>query len=112
MKFLMTFVFCLMSFFSVHAEDLSQKFEKLLPIMTAQVKGKEITPKTTAELEKLFNTEKGTVPRLFVKKLPDDFSKKGTKELYAKVFTALILRENEQILGDRYLFLILKEKYE
>lgn len=112
MKILMTFVICLMSFISAQAEELSQQFEKLLPIMTAKVEGKEITPKTTAELEKLFNTEKGTVPRLFVKKLPKDFTAKGSKELYAKVLTALILRENEQILGDRYLFLILKEKYE
>ena len=112
MKILMTFVICLMSFISPQAEELSQQFEKLLPIMTAKVEGKEVTPKTTAELEKLFNTEKGTVPRLFVKKLPKDFTEKGSKELYAKVLTALILRENEQILGDRYLFLVLKEKYE
>ncbi len=112
MKILMSFMFCLMSFVSVHAEELSDKFEKLLPVMTAKVEGKEIAPKTTAELEKLFKTEKGTVPRLFVKKLPNDFAEKGSKELYAKILTALILRENEQILGDRYLFLILKEKHD
>lgn len=112
MKFLITFVFCLTILFSVQAEELSQKFEKLLPVMTAKVQGKEITPKTTAELEKLFNTQKGTIPRLFVKKLPKDFAEKGSKELYAKILTALVLRENEQILGDRYLFLILKEKYD
>lgn len=112
MKFLLTFVFCFMSFIYVYAGDKTQNFEKLLPIMTANVEGKEISPKTTADLEKLFNTEKGTVPRIFVKKLPKDFAEKGSKELYAKILTALILRENEQILGDRYLFLILKEKYE
>lgn len=112
MRILLTFTFCLMSVFSVKADNLSQRFEQLLPIMTAEVEGKEVTPKTTAELEKLFDSEKGTVPRIFVKKLPKDFAEKGSKELYAKVLTALILRENEQFLGDRYLFLILKEKYE
>ncbi len=111
MKFLMTLIFCFISFTS-YADELSQNFEKLLPIMTANVEGQEITPKTTDELEKLFSTEKGTVPRIFVKKLPEDFSKKGSKELYSKILTALILRENEQILGERYLFLILKEKYD
>lgn len=112
MKIFITFIFCLLSFFSARAEDLSQKFDKLLPIMTAKVEGRDISPQTTAELNKLFDTEKGSIPRLFVKKLPQDFSEKGSKELYAKILTALILRENEQILGDRYLFLILKEKYE
>ena len=56
MKILFTFVFCIMSLFPVRAEELSKRFEKLLPVMTAQVQGREITPKTTAELEKLFNT--------------------------------------------------------
>ena len=90
MKFLITFIFCLMTFVSAQAEELSDKFEKLLPVMTAKVEGKEITPKTTEELEKIFNTEKGTVPRLFVKKLPKDFAQKGSKELYAKVLTFTI----------------------
>ena len=111
MRIFIISVFCLLSFFSVHAEELSQTFEKLLPIMTGDVEGQEIVPDTTEQLEKLFNTPKGTVPRLFVKKLPEDFPLKGSHELYAKVLTALILRENERILGDRYLFLILKEKY-
>jgi uncharacterized FlgJ-related protein len=88
----------------------SDQFEKLFPILTAEPEGKEISPKTTAELEKLFDTPKGEIPRLFVKKLPDDFAEKGSKELYAKVITALILKENEQILGEQYLFSILKEK--
>lgn len=88
-------------------------FEKLLPIFTKEIQEKEITPKTTEELEKLFQSSlKDELPRVFIKKLPADFSKKGTKELYSKVITALILRENEKILKERVLFLLLKNKFD
>ena len=109
MKFFFTFIFCILFNLPIFAQQTDQ-FEKLFPILTAEVEGKEISPKTTAELEKLFDTPKGEIPRLFVKKLPDDFAEKGSKELYAKIITALILKENEQILGEQYLFFILKEK--
>ena len=109
MKLFFTFIFCILFNLPIFAQQTDQ-FEKLFPILTAEVKGKEISPKTTAELEKLFDTSKGEIPRLFVKKLPNDFAEKGSKELYAKIITALILKENEKILGERYLFLLLKEK--
>jgi uncharacterized FlgJ-related protein len=109
MKHFFTFIFLILLNLPIYAQQ-SDQFEKLFPILTAEPEGKEISPKTTAELEKLFDTPKGEIPRLFVKKLPDDFAEKGSKELYAKVITALILKENEQILGEQYLFSILKEK--
>ena len=109
MKLFFTFIFLILFNLPIFAQQTDQ-FEKLFPILTAEVEGKEITPKTTEELEKLFDTPKGEIPRIFVKKLPDDFAKKGSKELYAKVITALILKENEQILGEQYLFFLLKEK--
>lgn len=109
MKHFFTFIFLILLNLPIYAQQ-SDQFEKLFPILTAEPEGKEISPKTTAELEKLFDTPKGKIPRLFVKKLPDDFAEKGSKELYAKVITALILKENEQILGEQYLFSILKEK--
>ena len=109
MKHFFTFIFLILLNLPIYAQQ-SDQFEKLFPILTAEPEGKEISPKTTAELEKLFDTPKGKIPRLFVKKLPDDFAEKGSKELYAKLITALILKENEQILGEQYLFSILKEK--
>lgn len=87
------------------------KFETLLPVLTAPVKGKEITPQTTKELETLFKSDK-TLPRVFVKQLPPDFKEKGNKRLYSKVIGALILRENERILGEQVLFQLLKEKFD
>ncbi|MBE6446261.1 MAG: hypothetical protein E7021_02545 [Alphaproteobacteria bacterium] len=109
MKLFFTFIFLILFNLPIFAQQTDQ-FEKLFPILTAEVEGKEITPKTTEELEKLFDTPKGEIPRIFVKKLPDDFAEKGSKELYAKVITALILKENEQILGEQYLFFLLKGK--
>ena len=50
------------------------------------------------------------VPRLFVDRLPDDFATEGDKELFAKVFLALILRENEKTLTDRAIYLLLRQK--
>lgn len=109
MKHFFTFIFLILLNLPIYAQQ-SDQFEKLFPILTAEPEGKEISPKTTAELEKLFDTPKGEIPRLFVKKLPDDFAEKGSKELYAKVITALILKENEQILGEQYLLFLLNEK--
>ena len=85
-------------------------FEKLLPVLTKEKNEQEIAPKTTEELKELFKNSDKELPRVFVKKLPADFAQKGDKELYSKIITALILRENEQILNERILFLLLKDK--
>ena len=85
-------------------------FEKLLPVLTKENNEKEITPKSTEELKKLFENSDQELPRVFVKKVPNDFSEKGNSKLYSKIITALILRENEQILNERILFLLLKDK--
>ena len=107
-KLLFLFLICVS--FGVMA--MPSDFEKLFPILTKEVKGKEISPKTTKELEELFKDSDKELPRLFVKKLPADFSEKGSKKLYSKILTALILRENEQILNERILFSLLKEKFD
>lgn len=95
--------------FTIGAKALPSDFEKLLPVLTKEKTEQEVNVKTTAELKELFKSSK-ELPRIFIKKLPDDFAQKGNKNLYAKVLTALILRENEQILNERILFLLLKEK--
>lgn len=102
-------VFLFLICFSFSSLALPSDFEKLLPILTKGNTEKEITPKTTAELKELFKSDE-ELPRIFVKKLPADFAQKGDKKLYAKIVAALILRENEQILNERILFLLLKEK--
>ena len=103
--------FCLLSFISV-AFAAPGDFERLLPILTKEINEQEILPKTTQELKELFQDSETQLPRVFVKRLPDDFAKQGNKKLYAKILTALILRENEKILNERVLFLLLKEKFD
>ena len=106
---MITFFFvCFCYTFSAFAA--SNDFEKLLPILTKENVEEEVSPKTTEELELLFKNSDQELPRVFVKKLPSDFFEKGNKKLYAKILTALILRENEKILNERILFLLLKEK--
>ena len=112
MKYLFLVMMGLMLANPVFSQENQSHFEKLFPILTAPVKGREITPKTTQELENLFPSDKKTLPRIFVKKLPDDFKEKGNKELFSKVIAALVLRENEQILSEKVLFNTLKQKFE
>jgi len=104
------FLFLICYGITFQAKALPGDFEKLLPVLTKEQKIQEVTPKTTEELKKLFKNSNQELPRIFVKKLPADFSKNGNKELYAKILAALILRENEQILNERILFLLLKDK--
>ncbi len=109
MRYLFILFISIWIVFPIKAQEVSD-FEKLLPVLTLPPKGKEILPANTAELEKIFNTAPGTLPRVFVKKLPSDFKEKGNKKLYAKIIGALILRENEQILSEQVLFNLLKQK--
>jgi uncharacterized membrane protein (UPF0127 family)/uncharacterized FlgJ-related protein len=75
------------------------------------VEGVTILPKTTAELQAWFSqATENQVPRVFVEKLPTDFSVNGNKDLYAKVISALILRENEVILTERAVLIFLRDK--
>lgn len=110
-KIILLFLICLGFSFSVLAAPKND-FNKLLPILTKKTDEKEVTPKTTDELRELFKNSDKELPRIFVKKLPSDFAQKGDKILYSKVISALILRENEQILNERILFLLLKEKFD
>ena len=110
-KIIILFLICFSINFRVLAAQQS-KFDKLLPLFTKERSEKEITPKTTEELKELFKNSDKKLPRIFVKKLPADFTEKGDKKLYAKIITALILLENEQILNERILFLLLKDKFD
>ena len=70
-----------------------------------------IYPRTTVELRAWFSeaTEEN-LPRIFVDKLPDDFAEQGDKDLFAQVISALILRENENILKERAILTLLRQK--
>ena len=103
-------VFLFLICFSFEAMAMPSDFDRLLPILSKKFPEKEISPATTAELKALFKTSDEELPRVFIKKLPSDFAQKGDKKLYSKIITALILRENEQILNERILFMLLKEK--
>ncbi len=110
-KVILLCLICLGFNFSVEAASKNE-FSKLLPILTKEKNEKEIIPKTTEELKELFKNSDKELPRVFVKKLPPDFSQKGDKILYSKIIAALVLRENEKILNERILFLLLKEKFD
>jgi hypothetical protein len=60
MKHFFTFIFLILLNLPIYAQQ-SDQFEKLFPILTAEPEGKEISPKTTAELEKLFDTPKEVI---------------------------------------------------
>ncbi len=111
MKYLFLILVGFMFTHPVFAKESKTNFDTLFPVLTAPVQGEEISPKTTKELESLFISSEGTLPRVFIKHLPADFKDKGNKELFSKVVGALILRENEQILSERVLFNLLKQKY-
>ena len=88
-----------------------QPISLLIEQTKVPVRGSVIRPATTAELKTLMTPSSlKYVPRLFVDRLPDDFRTEGDKELFAKVFLALILRENEKILTDRAIYLLLVQK--
>lgn len=85
----------------------------LIKKINTPVKGQIITPKTTHELRSWFSQSIGTkIPRLFVTNLPIDFAEQGDKDLFAKVISALILRENERVLKERAVLILLKNKLE
>ena len=77
-------VFLFLLCFSFGVLAIPNDFEKLLPILTKENTEKEITPKTTDELKKLFKSDE-ELPRVFVKKLPADFAQKGDRKLYSKI---------------------------
>lgn len=92
---------------------VAQNLDTAIKELTKDVSGQVVTPKTTKELQDLFKDATETqVPRIFVDKLPDDFSENGSGELYMNVITALILRANEQAIKERMLLTALKDKYE
>ena len=94
-----------------------QKTETIDPIaflidkINTPVKGQIITPQTTKELKSWFSqATTQSLPRVFVTKLPDDFAEQGDKDLFAKVISALILRENEHVLKERAVLILLQKK--
>ncbi len=85
----------------------------LIEKINTPVKGQIITPKTTRELRAWFSQSTSTqMPRLFVTNLPADFAEQGDKNLFSKVISALILRENERVLKERAVLILLRNKRE
>lgn len=83
----------------------------LIDKINTPVKGQEITPKTTRELRAWFSqTNLVHTPRFFITGLPEDFAQQGDKDLFAKVISALILRENERVLKERAVLILLRNK--
>ena len=91
----------------------AQNLDKAISRLTENIKGTVVTPKTTKELEALFqNASTSSIPRIFVDKLPEDFAQKGSPELYTYIITALILRSNELALHEKMILTVLKNKYD
>ncbi|MBE6450194.1 MAG: hypothetical protein E7013_05885 [Alphaproteobacteria bacterium] len=66
---------------------------------------------TTEELEKLFEGVKfDKIPKIFVRRFPDDFSQKGYPVLLAKTLLPHILRQNQLLTAERNAFLVLVDK--
>ena len=81
---------------------MAQNLDDVIIKLKQDVPGRIVTPATTKELAELFKGSTDlTVPRVFVDKLPADFAKKGTPELYTQIITALILRSNEQAIREK-----------
>lgn len=91
---------------------MAQNLDDVIIKLKQDVPGRIVTPATTKELAELFKGSTDlTVPRVFVDKLPADFAKKGTPELYTQIITALILRSNEQAIREKMILTVLKDKH-
>lgn len=86
----------------------------LIERLRQPVKGEIVSPKTTAELRAWFSESRlnDVVQRVYVDRLPADFAEQGDKDLFAKIITALILRENERAIKERAVLILLKNKLE
>ena len=70
-----------------------------------------VDAETTEQLEQLFKgTEYDNIPRIFVRRFPDDFSSKGNPVLFAEVLLPYLLRENELLQAERAAFLAIADK--
>lgn len=66
---------------------------------------------STEELKKLFaNARYDKVPRIFVRRFPDDFTKQGNPLLFAEVLLPHLLHQNELLLAERGAFSALADK--
>ncbi len=91
---------------------MSQNLDQAIEKLTKEIPGQIVAPATTQELKALFQKATQTkVPRIFVDKLPPDFAKQGSPELYMQVITALILRSNEQAIREKMILTMLKNKH-
>ncbi|MBQ3696282.1 MAG: hypothetical protein II938_04905 [Alphaproteobacteria bacterium] len=103
----------LLLFLGIAVPVQAQNLDNAIQELTKDVKGEIVSPATTEELQQLFkDADETKVPRIFVDKLPSDFSQKGTGELYMYVIAALILRSNETTIKEKMLLTLLKKKYE
>lgn len=95
-------------------EEQSLKKSKELTLLKKDyLSGIVVSPKTTEELKAwFFEATNQYMPRVFVEKLPDDFVEKGTPDLFLKVISALIMRENELAIRERVALISLKAKFD
>lgn len=102
--------------FEAYAQKLrSFDTEAMIQSARQEVSGQYVIPKNKAELEILFDGVLiNKMPRIFVEKLPDDFSveTEDDRALFLKIVTALLLRTNEKVEKERQILLFLKDKYE
>ena len=93
--------------------SVEQPVNEITRLSTDYTSGTVISPKTTDELSAWFvEANNRYMPRIFVERLPDDFAEKGTPDLFLKVMSALVLRENELAIRERVALIALKTKYE
>ena len=80
-----------------------EDFEKNAPSM--------IDVSSTEELKKLFaGVRYDRIPRIFVRRFPDDFAVNGDPVLFAEVLLPHLLRQNELLLAERDAYLALVDK--
>ena len=66
---------------------------------------------TTAELKELFKEARyDKMPRIFVRRFPDDFASQGNEGLLATVLLPHLLRQNQLLQAERAAFLSLADK--
>lgn len=68
---------------------------------------------TTEQLKKVFHGfYLYSMPQIYIRQFPNDFSQKGDADIFVKALMPLILRENQKIAQDRALVLELQRLYQ
>ena len=114
--FLLLFVFiAITSGMYLYELDKSRKLDAPIAHHLSTKKTKECVTftdvKTTEELKNLFKDARyDRMPKIFIRRFPDDFAKEGNPALFAAVLLPHLLRHNEFLADERDAFLILNDK--